>query len=116
MALRASVGWQVPSLGDCSRALENSFAAVTALDANDAVGMGRLVGDGALYFLIVDLVVHARYQQQRIGTEILSRLEDLAAQSSAVGTVNLVADGAVEAFYRRVGYEATGSAFLGKSL
>ena len=44
-------------------ALHNSLYTVTAVDGNQTVGMGRLIGDG-MYYMIVDIVVHPTYQKK----------------------------------------------------
>ena len=38
------------------------------------IGIGRIIGDGALYFYIQDLIVLPSYQQQGIGKFIMQQL------------------------------------------
>lgn len=46
---------------------------VVALEEHQAVGMGRLIGDG-LYYIIADLVERPAHQKKGIGTEIIHML------------------------------------------
>ena len=42
-------------------------------DNENAIGMGRVVGDG-IYFTIVDIVVRPEYQGKKIGTAIINSI------------------------------------------
>ena len=44
--------------------LQNSIYCITVKDNNQIIGMGRIVGDGAIYFYIQDIVVHPEYQKE----------------------------------------------------
>ena len=114
VALCASVGWTPIDASD--RALEGSLAAVCAVDGGNLVGMGRLVGDGAMYCFAVDVVVDPAYQRRGVGRAIMNRLELLAAARSLGPRHDLVAAAHVRAFYERVGYERLDSDLMRKSL
>ena len=114
VALCASVGWTPIAAGD--RALEGSLAAVCAVDGANLVGMGRLVGDGAMYCFAVDVVVDPAYQRRGVGRAIMHRLELLAAERSLGPRLDLVAGSDVRAFYKRLGYEPLDSELMHKSL
>lgn len=66
--LRESVDWLPFSKEQTQEALNNSLYTVTAVDENQTVGMGRLIGDG-MYYMIVDIVVHPAYQKKRYRNE-----------------------------------------------
>ena len=57
-----------------STALRNSLFGVVALDDEQVVGTGRIVGDGAIFFYIQDLMVSPKYQKQGIGRSLLDGL------------------------------------------
>jgi GNAT superfamily N-acetyltransferase len=111
-----SVGWPASSAEECDRALEGSLAAVCAVDGGVAVGMGRLVGDGAVYCFAVDVVVHQRHRGRGTGRAIMARLEALAAARRLGTRVDLVAAPDVVPFYRRLGYELLHSELMRKTL
>lgn len=57
------------------RSLDSSIYAVTARnDEGRAVGMGRIVGDGVIYWYLQDITVAAEYRNRGIGTRILDEL------------------------------------------
>ncbi len=78
--------------------------------------MGRLITDGAFYWYIVDVVVRPEHQSQGIGTAIMSALEAVVSKRSATEVANLVASADVVSFYERIGYEDSGSLFMGKAV
>jgi hypothetical protein len=57
IALLNAVGWPSPPPHECDRALRGSLGAVRAIQDGQVVGMGRLVGDGAMYCFVVDVVI-----------------------------------------------------------
>ena len=65
--LRESVGWLLFSKEQTQKSLDHSLYTVIAVDEDQTVGMGRLIGDGT-YFMLVDIVVQPNYQKQAEGT------------------------------------------------
>ncbi len=114
--LRQAVGWTSPSVEDCNRALQGSLAAVCVHDNGAVIGMGRLVGDGAMYCFAVDVVVDPHHQGRGIGCEIMGRLEAVAKKRRLSERLDLVAAPDVVAFYRRLGYESLSSDLMRKLL
>jgi GNAT superfamily N-acetyltransferase len=114
--LRRSVGWKVPDAAEAGPALERSAAGVCAVEHGMVIGMGRVVGDGAFYLFVVDLVVRPEHQRRGLGSRLLNALEAEAARISATGTLALVADPDVAPFYERLGYDPTASLLLTKTL
>jgi N-acetylglutamate synthase-like GNAT family acetyltransferase len=55
-------------------AIENSWYLISAYDSNNLIGFGRIICDGIVHALILDLIVHPQYQGKGIGVEILNRL------------------------------------------
>lgn len=71
--LRESVGWTNFSKEQTQAALSNSLYTVAVFENSQAVGMGRLIGDG-MYLVIADIVVNPVYQGKGIGSKIVSML------------------------------------------
>ena len=71
--LRESVGWNNWSKEQAEKALENSYYSIVIFYNDNAIGMGRVVGDG-IYFTIVDIVVRPEYQCRKIGTTIMNSI------------------------------------------
>jgi ribosomal protein S18 acetylase RimI-like enzyme len=114
VALCAAVGWTPSDASD--RALEGSLAAVCAFDEGKLVGMGRLVGDGAMYCFAVDVVVAPTHQRRGVGRAVMQQLETLVVERSLAARLDLVAADDVRAFYERLGYEPLRSDLMRKSL
>ncbi|PJK16199.1 GNAT family N-acetyltransferase [Chryseomicrobium excrementi] len=73
--LCSSVGWKDHMNFEVAEAsLRNSVFSVIIKDNNKVIGMGRIVGDGAIYYYIQDIVVHPKYQGYGIGKEIMNTL------------------------------------------
>lgn len=104
-ALRAAVGWGSPPPDACRTALAATPFAVLARHRGHPVGMARAVGDGTVYLLIVDVVVHPDHQGRGLGRGMVDRLVRWAA---ARGTRNvlLVADDGVVPFYTSLGFRS----------
>ena len=62
------------SKSEIKTAIENSWYMISAYDKLKLVGFGRVIADGIHHALIVDLIVHPNYQNNRIGTQILNSI------------------------------------------
>ncbi|MGW8921555.1 GNAT family N-acetyltransferase [Paenibacillus lautus] len=73
-------------------ALNRSLLSVLVRDGNDRlIGMGRVIGDGALYFQLVDVMAAASYRDQgleeTIVSELLARLKKIAPSGAEVTVI-----------------------------
>ena len=86
------------------KGLPNSLYGVQVLINGTVVGMGRVVGDGALNFEIVDIAVDPAHQGKGLGRvimqSIMDYLEQVALQSAYI---TLMAD--VPALYEKFGFK-----------
>ena len=74
-AIAESVGWHDAFDWDTVGAsLAGSTSGVVATVDGQAVGMGRVVGDGVKYFYIQDLAVVPGFQGTGLGSRLLDRL------------------------------------------
>ena len=71
-----SVGWgHIMNFEAAKEALPQSVTGVVVRDENGhAIAMGRIVGDGAIYFYIQDIVVAPEHQKSGLGTAVLTEL------------------------------------------
>ena len=87
-------------------ALETSFCSVTVSIANQIVGMGRVVGDGSVYFYIQDVIVHPDYRGQGIGRDIVIHLlEQIRSVATGNCFVGLMAAVGTVDFYEKLGFK-----------
>ncbi len=114
--LRESAGW--PVFSNARKSLGNSLYTIAAVQNNQTVGMGRLIGDG-MYYMIADVVVHPDYQKQGIGSKMVSMLtEYVNAETPAGGrsSIQLIAEKGKEAFYMEMGFRLIPHEFCGSGM
>lgn len=86
--------------------LTRSLRGVVAVTDDQVIGVGRLVGDGAVYFYVEDLAVRPDWQGRGVGTTMLTRLESwIATVAGPRAFVGLFAAGDSPRLYRRFGYQ-----------
>ncbi len=118
-ALRVSDNWAVPACAQAEAAIAHSLICVTARKDGRAVGMGRLVGDGALIWYIQDVIVLPEYQGQGIGRRIVERLIEHVRATRLPGTqvtVGLMAAFGKEGFYEKLGFRVRPNAHEGPGM
>jgi GNAT superfamily N-acetyltransferase len=71
LKLRDALDWGRLSSEDAQRSLDRSLFFARAMDGDEVVGFGRVVGDGVMYFYIQDMMVAANRQGEGIGARIL---------------------------------------------
>ena len=116
--LRESVGWINFSRTQTEKSLQNSLYTVAAEEANQVVGMGRLIGDG-MYYMIVDIVVQPAYQQMGIGSKILNMIieyVDSATPGGGRSSIQLIAEKGKETFYESRGFKIIPHEFCGSGM
>lgn len=107
-SLRESVEWLNFDEEQMKRGLANSLLTISVTEAGKTVGMGRLIGDGGMYYSIVDVVVRPEYQGKGIGSRILDLiLEHVSWQTPQGGrsSVQLIAEKGKEEFYLKKGFK-----------
>lgn len=112
--LRQLVGWQIVASGKAEVALNQSLYHVTARVDEQLVGMGRIIGDGALFFYVQDLVVSPSFQGLGIGNLLMAEIEAYLDSVCTEGsTVGLLAAHGKESFYAQYGYKPRDGEELG---
>ncbi|NYF60156.1 GNAT family N-acetyltransferase [Micromonospora purpureochromogenes] len=106
VAVTRAVGWaDAYDPAAIPASLAASLHAVVAVEGDRVIGLGRLIGDGAIYYYLQDLAVVPERQRRGVGAAILGRLEEwIAGRASARTFVGLFATGGSVALYRRFGY------------
>lgn len=116
--LRQSVGWTNFSKTQTEKSLEKSLYTVVANSDGQAVGKGRLIGDG-MYYMIVDIVVLPTYQKMGIGSTILNMIVDYVNRETPVGgrsSIQLIAEKGKEKFYEKRGFKVIPHEFCGSGM
>ena len=106
--LKLAAGFADVPLDQAKRALAGGLVNVSALYNGDLVGMGRLVGDGAMYWYLQEIIILPEYQRQGIGTKIVNYLVNYAVSHSGAGritTIGGVSAKGKEGFYQKLGFD-----------
>ncbi len=115
--LRIECGWGEISLATARKSLEGGVIDLTCYDGDYLVGMGRVVGDGALYFYLQDIIVRQDYQNQSIGREIVKKLMDKTLKRAESGaTIGLMSAKGKETFYQHFGFQERPTEALGSGM
>ena len=104
--LRAVAGLTQRSAAGAAIGLSNTFIGVVIEREGRAIGMGRVVGDGALFFQVVDIAVEPAHQGRGIGKAIMgSLMAELRKCATTDVYVSLIADGKASRLYAQFGFE-----------
>lgn len=113
--LKVVTGFIERPLEQVEIALKNGLFNVSAICDGKVVGMGRLVGDGAMYWYLQEIIVLPEYQGKGIGKSIVNRLLEHIKSNSVPGTnvsVGLTAVKGKEPFYEKLGFSCTSSGMI----
>ena len=119
LELRRSVNW--PELTDrqAELALVNCMYQISAYDEGKLIGMGRIVGDGAVICYIQDLIVLPEYHGRGVGSALMMHLKNyvssLATNGEQIMLALMCAKGR-EGFYERCGFIARPTDNLGPGM
>lgn len=89
---------------ELSQALQNSWYMISAYENEKLVGFGRIICDGVVHALILDLIVHPEFQNLGIGSQILEMLVEKCRQHQIRDTQLFSVKGKAE-FYRKNGFK-----------
>lgn len=103
--VRASAGLMVKDEIAAERGLANTLHAVCITCGETTVGIGRVIGDGGLFFDIVDIAVMAEHQRKGVGNMIMKSLMNyIEAHARPTALISLMANRGVAQFYERYGF------------
>ncbi|KAI0148808.1 hypothetical protein GGR57DRAFT_474379 [Xylariaceae sp. FL1272] len=108
--LRLASGLSAKTAAQATAAIQGSWYGVYVAEAatpEKAVAMGRIIGDGGWYFVIVDMATLPEHQRQGLGDFILKKLLARVKSHSAEGKalVTLSADVPGRKLYANNGFE-----------
>lgn len=100
-----AVGWNdYMNFDVLKESLNRSLFGVVIQYKEEIVGMGRLVGDGQIYFYIQDVAVAPEHQNKGIGNTIMTTIiEYLKENAPEKAFVGLFAAKGKESFYNKYG-------------
>ena len=105
-ALRELMNWRLMSEKATTTALNNSLYSCCVRHHSRLIGFARVIGDGAMYHYVQDVMIHPEFQGQGIGKVIMQRIEDWLNRVQQQGcTMALLAAEGKEGFYKKFGYQ-----------
>lgn len=117
--LTNSVGWGTEPEQVVKNALAHTLYAVCAYDGERIIGHARLIGDGALFAYVQDVMVRPEAQKQGVGKKLMqcvvNRIDEMKKESPNLRAY-LGASVGKEAFYRQFGVEVRRDAGLGEGM
>lgn len=114
-----TVGWESYDEKISEKALKNTIYSVSVYEDNKIIGYGRLIGDEICFLYIHDVMVIPKYQNKKIGTQIMEKLLEKVNQvklENPYVRVYLGASKGKEKFYERFGFITREDANLGSSM
>lgn len=108
LTLREKVGWKKLTDKQATQALANCLYKVKAVDEDgQVVGMGRVVGDGAVVCYIQDLIVIPQVQKRGIGSMLIQKLKayvEAIREEGSIMMLCLMCAKGREPFYEKHGF------------
>lgn len=117
LRLRRIAGLGPKSAEAAAKGLPNTLFGILVRRDDAVVGMGRLIGDGGLFFQVVDMAVDPAHQGQGIGKAIMRAIVAHLHETAPSGAyVSLIADGDAHHLYAQFGFAPTAPAAIGMAL
>ncbi|WP_217512991.1 GNAT family N-acetyltransferase [Vibrio metschnikovii] len=102
--MRVKAGLSPKSLKAATIALPNSLYGISIRSGDELIAMGRVVGDGACNFEVVDVAVDPSYQGRGLGRKVMEYIDSYLSSVALDGSyVSMIAD--EPAFYEKLGYK-----------
>jgi len=112
--LRREAGLSVKDKKATKLGLPNTLFAVSIYDEESLIAMGRVVGDGAVVFQVVDIVVKPSYQGNGLGKTVMKEITDYLDSHAYKGSyVSLIADIPADKLYEQFGFQYTAPKSVG---
>ena len=114
-----AVGWGSYDEKVSEKALANTMYSVSVYDDDKIIGYGRIIGDGICFLYIHDVMVIPKYQNKKIGSQIMNKLLEKVNQikiENPYVRVYLGASKGKEKFYERFGFIKREDANLGSGM
>ena len=105
-ALRQLVGLSAKTEEAATAGLPNTRYAVVLEHGGQAIGMGRIIGDGGTAFQVTDIAVLPEHQGKGLGKRIVAALVAwLKANAPKSAYISLIADGPAKHLYAKYGFK-----------
>ncbi|HEV7860152.1 MAG TPA: GNAT family N-acetyltransferase [Pyrinomonadaceae bacterium] len=105
--VREAAGLSVKDSIAAQRGLANTLYGVCIEHERVTIGIGRVIGDGGLFYDIVDVAVVPEHQKKGVGEMLMSALMNyLNTHARPTSLICLMANKGVAPFYEKYGFKA----------
>lgn len=105
-SLRKTTGWEDIDDKTVAKGLSNSCFAVCISFEKEVIATGRIIGDGAMYFYIQDVIVIPKYKKEGLGKQIMIELEKWLKENAPHNAfIGLMAAKGTKDFYKKFNYD-----------
>ena len=112
-----AVGWGSYDEKVSEKALANTMYSVSVYDDDKIIGYGRIIGDGICFLYIHDVMVIPKYQNKKVGSQIMNKLLEKINQIKIENPyVRVYLDASKVKFYERFGFITREDANLGSGM
>ena len=102
--LRREAGLGLKSVDAAAKGLPNSLFSITVVHEGEAVGMGRVIGDGGCFFEVVDIAVVPEHRGKGLGRRIMQEIMNSIERNALPGAyVSLITN--MPEFYQQFGFK-----------
>jgi GNAT superfamily N-acetyltransferase len=103
--VRSQVNFKSYEYKDVEVALKNSLYTVVIYDDKKPIGIARIVGDGRIVYFIKDVVVIPQYQNKKIGSMLMDRIQQYISSTACDGAyIGLMSTPGLTDFYKKFGF------------
>lgn len=104
--IREAAGLSVKDEIAVERGLAGTLFAVCIEYEGETVGIGRVIGDGGIFFEVVDIAVVPEHQKKGLGAAIMEELMSWVHEHARpTAFVSLISDKGMSGFYERYGFK-----------
>lgn len=117
--LTNSVDWGTRNNLIVKEALKNTLYSICVYDDENIIGFGRIIGDKTIFLYIQDIMVIPKYQNKKIGTNIMNKLIKQIKEYKKINPnirTYLGASKGKEAFYEKFGFISRPNEDLGPGM
>lgn len=108
LAFQEKMNWSIDPVEMWEKSLNHTLYNVVAVENDEIIGMGRLLGDASIYWYVNDVYVLTAHQGRGVGKAIMERLLNYIQENSIPNTevsVCLMCAKGKEGFYEKLGFK-----------
>ncbi|MBE0338432.1 GNAT family N-acetyltransferase [Paenibacillus sp. 23TSA30-6] len=107
-ALRKEAGLTQITEAAAAKGLPNSLFGLTLRIGQELIGMGRVSGDGGVFFLVTDIAVKPSHQGKGYGRKLMEEIMAYLKREVPAGSfATLIADKPADRLYAQFGFQLT---------